>query len=412
MDKKLFQFIGREIKRQRTTLNVIASENLASPEMLGILGSPLVNKYSEGYPGKRYYPGNTFYDEIENLAVERALKAFGLSNDAWGVNVQAYSGSPANQAIYFALAKPGDALMGLSLASGGHLTHGHKVNFSGVAYRAVQYGLHPENGRIDYETLEVAALRERPKIIVSGATAYPRTIDFERIGAIAKKARAYHVADISHIAGLVAGGVHPSPFPYADVVMMTTHKTLNGPRGAVIIARNEKLRENGTKLTIKEAIDRAIFPGLQGGPHNNVTAAIAWALGAAHTPRFKKYAAGVVRNAHALGERLASLGFDLVSHGTDTHLLLLDLKKIGISGTEAENMLEANGILANRNSVPGDATPFHPSGIRLGTPALTSRGMKEREMLSVADMIGTCLLEKKNVAKSVASLAKKFPLSY
>jgi len=416
MDALLFKLLRAEIKRQQLTLDLIPSENIVSPEVLKILGSPLTNKYSEGYPWKRYYPGNKFYDEIEELAKARALKAFGLKDGEWAVNVQPYSGSPANQAIYFALAKPGDVLMGLSLSNGGHLTHGHKVNFSGLVYRAVHYGLHPENGRIDYDTLEAAARREKPKIIVSGATAYPRIIDFKRIGTIAKEVGAYHVADISHIAGLIAGGVHPSPFLHADVVMTTMHKTLRGPRGAVIFSRKRQATgDKGQGVTISEAIDRAVFPGLQGGPHNNVTAAIAWTFEEVKTPRFKKYARQIVKNAGVLADALNKFGFKLVSGGTDNHLMLVDARNKGISGSEAEALLESAGIIANRNTVSGDATPFRPSGVRMGTPSVTSRGMKEKEMVLVAEFIHRLIDDRESsraVRREVEKLCRKFPLPY
>ena len=403
MDKILQKLIKKEVGRQENTINLIASENIAQPEMLKILGSPLVNKYSEGYPGKRYYPGNQYYDEIENLAQERALKAFHLSHQKWQVNVQPYSGSPANQAVYFALLKPGDLLMGLSLAHGGHLTHGHFVNFSGIIYKSRHYTLDPANDLIDYKNLEKLAVKYKPKIIISGATAYPRKIDFKKIGVVAKKIGAYHLADISHIAGLVAAGVHPSPFPYADLVTSTTHKTLRGPRGAVIFSKTE----------LAPAINKAVFPGLQGGPHNNTTAAIAWAFGEALTPTFKSYQRQIVTNAHTLAESLKKLGFNLVSNGTDNHLILINLKKNLITGFEAEQLLEKAGLLANRNAVPGDMTPFKPSGVRLGTPAVTSRGMKEKEMRLIAQFIYDLIVIKTNPAKiklAVENLCKKFPI--
>jgi len=408
-----------EKTRQETTLDLIPSENVAQPEMLGILGSPLVNKYSEGYPGARYYPGNEFCDEIELLAKERALSVFGVSGSLWNVNVQPYSGSPANQAIYFALARSGDTIMGLSLAHGGHLTHGHHVSFSGKQYRSNPYGVDLKSGLIDYDELKASAFDAKPKIIFSGSSAYPRQIDFEKIGSIAREVQAYHVADISHIAGLVATGLHPSPFPYADVVMTTMHKTLRGPRGAVIFSRNKDMsvqNENGDSeehvKTISEAIDRAVFPGLQGGPHNNVTAAIAWAFSEAMGKKFKSYMERVVKNAKVLSEELSRLGFELIAGGTDTHLMLINLKSLDIGGADAEKMLEWSHILANRNSIPGDAHPRKPSGIRLGTPSLTSRGMKEKEMKQVALLIHRVLVGKETVKDEVKKLCKKFPLPY
>ena len=417
MDTLLKKLIRQEIKRQQETLDLIPSENIADPEMLNILGSPLVNKYSEGYIDKRYYPGNHFYDEIEQLAKDRAREAFGLRENKWGVNVQSYSGSPANLAIYFALLKPGDTLMGLKLSHGGHLTHGHKVSFSGMLYNAVPYELGLD-GYIDYERLELDANEHKPKIIISGATAYPRIIDFKRIGNIARRVGAYHVADISHTAGLVAGGVHPSPFPYADVVMMTTHKTLRGPRGAVIFARRKNLQftisnfQKKEKKTIAEAIDRAVFPGLQGGPHNNVTAAIAWTFRAVQEPSFKRYAKQMLANARVLADELRKRGFTLLSGGTDTHLMLIDLRSLGMDGTMAQLLLESTHISANRNTIPDDVSAFRPSGIRVGTPSVTSRGMKEKEMKHIAKLIYACLILKKNVGREVHALCKKFPLPY
>ena len=434
MDKELENLINREKRRQELTLNLIPSENIAPPELLEIIGSPLTNKYSEGYIGKRYYPGTAIYDEIEHLAQSRALNAFGLKPSEWAVNVQPYSGSPAMHAIYFALLtrnnadeyaeKRGIDILGLSLSHGGHLTHGHLVNFSGILYQSVSYELNLKTGYIDYQKLEKLAHEYNPRIIVSGATAYPRKIDFKRIGAIAKKAGAYHVADISHIAGLIVAGVHPNPFSHADVVMTTTHKTLRGPRGAVIFARKKKIQDSilghrmsqrtsdVQKLTIAEAIDKAVFPGLQGGPHNNVTAGIAWAFGEALTPKFKAYQKQVVKNAFVLASVLKKLGFTLVSGGTDNHLMLVDLRNKRIDGATAQDRLEESGITANRNSIPGDEKPFKPSGIRLGTPAVTSRGMKEKEMKQIARLIYQCLIQKKNVRREVEKICMMFPLPY
>jgi glycine hydroxymethyltransferase len=425
MSKKLWKLIDAETKRQQETVDLIPSENIADPELLAVLGTPLVNKYSEGYPERRYYGGNIFIDQIELLAQEEGLKAFGLKGglsteltvqaltdaafaDAtrWYVNVQAYSGSPANLAIYFALVKPGDTVMGLKLAQGGHLTHGFGLNFSGTFYKAVQYNLNPQTGALDYEEMERLALEHKPKMIYSGATAYPRTIDFKRIGAIAKKVGAYHVADVSHIAGLIAAGAHPSPFPYADVVMATTHKTMRGPRGAVIFARTPR---------IAAAINKAIIPGVQGGPHNNQTAAIALMFENMQKSSFKKYGAQIVKNAKALAAALTGYGFNLVSGGTDNHLLLIDLKNKQVSGADAERLLDAAGIISNRNTVPGDEKPLNPSGIRMGTPALTSRGMKEKEMQSIADYIHRLIDAKESpvkIRKEVVKLCKRFPLPY
>ncbi|MDP1719254.1 MAG: serine hydroxymethyltransferase [bacterium] len=426
IDKKLKSLIAQEVKRQAETIDLIPSENYASPEILDVVGSPLMNKYSEGYPGKRYYPGNFYYDEIEKLAQDRALKAFSLSGDQWGVNVQPYSGSPANLAIYSALMEFGDTLMGLKLDSGGHLTHGHKVNFSGKAYKVVHYGVEEKTGLIDYEELEKLAKENKPKIIVSGLTAYPRKIDFERIGKIAKSVGAYHLADVSHIAGLILAGLHQSPFdsaqgkPHADVVMTTTHKTLRGPRGAVIYSKKEKVKNEKSDILISDAIDKAVFPGMQGGPHNNSTAAKALMFFEASQPAFKKYQEQVLKNSKKLSLALLEKGFKLLTGGTDNHLLVLDLSGSatltasgsGLDGKMAEKMLEANNINANRNSIPGDPSPLKPSGVRIGTPAVTTRGMKEKEMEKIADWIWRILIKKESVLSEVKKLCGKFPLAY
>ncbi|MBI1838982.1 MAG: serine hydroxymethyltransferase [Candidatus Colwellbacteria bacterium] len=400
-DKKLQNLINYEIKRQEETLDLIPSENIASSDILKVIGSPLTNKYSEGYPGKRYYPGNTYYDKIELLAQERALKAFKLNPLEWRVNVQPHSGSPANLAIYMGLVEVGETIMGMKLAAGGHLTHGHKVSATGKLWNSVQYGLDEKNGLIDFEAVKKLAEEAKPKIIVSGFTAYPRRVNFKKFGEIARSVGAKHMADISHIAGLIAAGVHPSPFPYADVVMTTTHKSLRGPRGAVIFSRTE----------LSDKIDKAVFPGLQGGPHNNVTAGIAEMFYEVMRPEFKKYGRQVVKNAKALAEALNKSGFRLVSGGTDTHLILADVRGFGVDGLEAQNRLEQGGIIANRNSIPGDPSPFKPSGIRLGTPALTTRGMKEREMISVGELIHEAISNKAgaaNVRQKVLKLCRRF----
>jgi glycine hydroxymethyltransferase len=383
-DRALARLVSAELERQERTIDLIPSENFAPLSVLELLGSPLVNKYSEGYPGKRYYPGNRFIDEIEELAKSRALKTFHLSPREWSVNVQPYSGSPANIEIYSALMDVGDVFLGMALASGGHLTHGHRVNFSGKAWRAVQYGVDLKTGRIDYGEVARLAKRHRPKVIVSGATAYPRKIDFSKFARIARSVKAFHVADISHIAGLVVAGLHPSPFRDADVVMTTTHKTLRGPRGAVIFMR---------KL-LEERINRAVFPGFQGGPHDNVTAAIAAMFGEVMRPDFKRYQRQIIKNASALAAELKKRGATLITGGTENHLLLVDARKsYGIDGAEAERRLEAVGIIANRNSIPGDTSPFRPSGIRMGTPAVTSRGMRGREMRLLAEFVHATLTQ-------------------
>lgn len=410
-DKNLNSLIVKETKRQKESINLIASENYVSPEILQILGSPLTNKYSEGYPGKRYYPGNRYYDEIEKLAQSRALEAFDLSQKEWAANVQPYSGSPANLAIYAGLMRPGGVLMGMRLASGGHLTHGHKVSATGQFYQSVQYGINEQTGLLDYKEIEKLAKEYKPKVIVSGLTAYPRTIDFERFGKIAETIGAYHVADISHIAGLVLAGLHPSPFPYSDAVMTTTHKTLRGPRGAVIFARNAKLKTGG-EMTIAEAIDKAVFPGLQGGPHNNITAAKALMFFESMLVGFRSYQKQILKNAKSLAENLIKLGFNLVTNGTDNHLMLIDLRNFNLDGKTAEKLLETNNITANRNSIPGDLKPLNPSGLRLGTPAVTTIGMKEGEMKKIAELIHRALIAKEDVQREATALAKKFPLPY
>ena len=319
------------------------------------------------------------------------------------MNVQPYSGSPANIAIYSGLMKIGEKFLGMALSAGGHLTHGHKVSFSGQAWRAVQYGVDPKTGLIDYREVGKLARRSRPKVIVSGITAYPRKIDFKKFGAIARSIGAYHVADISHIAGLIAAGLHPSPFLYADVVMTTTHKTLRGPRGAVIFSRRE----------LAEKIDRAVFPGLQGGPHNNVTAAIAAMFGEALKPNFKVYQRQIVKNAKALARALADEEFRLITGGTDNHMLLADVRPFSLDGMAAQNQLEAVGIIANRNTIPGDTSPFRPSGLRMGTPAVSTRGMKEREMWLIASLMADALRSRRKVSaiqRDVRTLCKKFSM--
>lgn len=414
-DKILEKLIKAEIKRQEETLDLIPSENAVSKDVLRALGSELTNKYSEGYPGKRYYAGNSVIDEIETLAQERARKVFRLAQH-WHVNVQPYSGSPANQAVYYALLKPGDKIMGMSLPFGGHLTHGWKVNFSAKFYKAVQYEL-GRDGLIDYDAVRKMARKERPQIIVAGATAYPRTFDFEKFGKIAHEAGAYFLADISHIAGLIAAGAHPSPFSArggqapADVVMTTTHKTLRGPRGAMLFVNKESKIAKLKKLDIASAIDKAVFPGLQGGPHNHQTAGIAASLFEATKPAFKKYGHQIVRNAKALARELTKRGFELVSGGTDNHLILIDLTNLGISGREAQDWLEESGVIVNRNTIPFDTrSPFDPSGIRIGTPTLTSRKMKEKEMIEVAEIMKEILVNGKNMKPRVKKLCRKFPI--
>lgn len=401
--------LEKETRRQTETINVIASENYASAAVLEALATPFVNKYAEGYSGKRYYPGNEICDLIERRAISAAKKLFKLGKD-WHVNAQPYSGSPANAAIYMALmnfacpehGRGRDTLMGMELASGGHLTHGHPVTFSGKAYATVQYGVRAETGRIDYDEVLRLAKKHMPRVIVSGFSAYPRAVDFKKFYEIAKKVGAYHVADISHIAGMVAAGFHPSPFPYADVVMTTTHKTLRGPRGAIIFCKKE----------LAEKIDTAVFPGFQGGPHINVIFAKAVAFEEARTPSFNAYQKQIIKNAKALADELQKHGAKLVAGGTDTHLVLIDLRGYGMDGREAERRLEKIGITANRNSIPGDAKPLRPSGIRLGVPAVTTRGMKEREMRIIARSIVGAIRgdDAARIQKDVSDLCRYFPL--
>ncbi len=400
MDKQIERLIKLEEKRQKETLMLIASENYASPAIRKAQNSMLNNKYSEGYPEKRYYQGNEFIDQIEKIAIERAKKLFGVPH----VNVQPYSGSPANAAAIMAMVNPGETIMGLKLSGGGHLTHGHpKVTFSGKFFNSVQYDV-DENGLINYDEVEKLALEHKPKLMVIGTTAYPRTLDFKRFSEIAKKVGALVLADISHIAGLVVGGVHPSPVGYADVIMTTTHKTLRGPRGAMLMTDNPDLAKK---------IDRAVFPGLQGGPHNGTTAGIAIALAEAGSLKFEKYAQQIVKNAKVLSEELIKYGFELTTGGTDNHLMVVDLRNKNISGKQFAVDLEKAGLVLNYNSVPHDTNPpANPSGIRLGTPAVTTRGMKEKEMKQIAKWIHQVVLGIRYlvISKEVKELCERFPI--
>ncbi len=406
-DTEVLNILRSELHRQQYTLQMIPSENYMSPAVLAAQASVLANKYAEGYPAKRYYQGNVHADEAERLAIERAKKLFGAEH----ANVQPLSGAPANQVIFSALLQPRDAFMGLRLDAGGHLTHGSPVNFSGKLYRAVTYGVDPETGMLDYEAIRQLALKEKPKLILSGFTAYPRKVDFKIMHAIAQEVGAFAVADISHIAGLVVAGEHPSPFPFTDVVMTTTHKTLRGPRGAVILCKQKFAAQ----------MDKAVFPGLQGGPHMNSIAAKAVAFHEALQPAFREYARQIVQNAQVLAAALIERGMHLVSNGTDTHLLLIDLVKSGKAGKgkELAEALERAGIIVNANTIPFDpSTPFRPSGIRLGTPALTTRGMKENEMRIIAEWIAEIvrapenndLLEK--TRGEVRELCSAFPIYF
>jgi glycine hydroxymethyltransferase len=389
-DSYIKKLIKAETKRQKKIVNLIASENYVSNDVLEALGSELTNKYAEGYPGRRYYGGNEIIDQVEIECQKRALETFTLNEMEWSVNVQALSGSPANLAVYAALLKPGEKIMGMSLDHGGHLTHGHKVSASGIFFTQVAYGVDKETGILNYENLKEIALREKPQIIVAGYTAYPRIIDWKKFREIADACGAYLMADMSHIAGLVAGGAYPSPFEYADVVTTTTHKTLRGPRSALIFSRMD---ERG----LNKKIDKAVFPGLQGGPHMNQIAAVAVALREAQDEKFKTYAAQVVKNANALAVRLGELGWNIISGGTDTHLVLVDtwMDGKGISGKEASERLEKEGIIVNMNTIPFETrSPMDPSGIRLGTAAETTRGKSEQDFLRIAERIDQILRSK------------------
>ena len=403
-DPKVAAAVDGELLRQRTKLELIASENIVSKAVMEAQGSVLTNKYAEGYPGKRYYGGCECVDVVESLAVERAKKLFGAAY----ANVQPHSGAQANMAVFFALLQPGDTVMGMKLTDGGHLTHGSPVNMSGKYFRIVPYGVARETEQIDYDALEAKALEVRPKLIVAGASAYARTLDFPRLSEIAKKAGAYLMADIAHIAGLVAAGEHPSPMPYADVVTTTTHKTLRGPRGGMILCRD---------AAFGKQFDKAVFPGIQGGPLMHVIAAKAVALGEALDPSFREYASAIKKNAAALAAKLQADGFRIVSGGTDTHLMLVDLTGKGITGKEAQTALDAVNITANRNTIPFEPlSPFVTSGIRLGSPALTTRGFGETDMEEVADIIALVLdaphdaAKKEEAKKRVAALCGKYPL--
>lgn len=398
-DQDIFDLINKETERQAEGLEMIPSENHTSGAVLEALGSRLTDKYSEGYPGMRYYGGCQFVDEVENLARDRAKELFGATH----ANVQPHSGSPANLAVYFALLNAGDTILGLNLFHGGHMTHGLKVNFSGTLYNSVQYSC-KEDGYINIDELRALAHEHKPKLIVTGGSAYPRIYEWAKYQEIANEVGAFHLADMSHVAGLVAGGVYPNPVGIADVVTTTTHKTLRGPRGAIILANGNPSTPTQkvprTKENIPTLIDRAVIPGLQGGPHNHQTAGIAVALKEAMQPEFKAYARQVIANAKVLADELMSKGYELVTGGTDSHLLLVNLNNKNIPGRVAEATLSKAGITVNKNTVPFDPrTPFDPSGIRLGTPALTTRGMKEDEMRTIAGFIDQALMNVDNEAE-------------
>ena len=401
-DPDVAAIIRREVDRQRHGLELIASENFVSEAVLEAMGTPLTNKYAEGLPGKRYYGGCEFVDQVEQLAIDRAKQLFGADH----ANVQAHSGAQANAAVYLAFLKPGDKVLGLDLSQGGHLTHGSPVNFSGLLYNAIHYGVNDE-GRIDYDAMKEIARRERPKMIIAGASAYARIIEFEPFAEVAKEIGAKFVVDMAHFAGLVATGLHPSPVPHADAVTTTTHKTLRGPRGGLILCKEEHAK----------AIDKAMFPGTQGGPLEHVIAAKAVALKEALDPSFTDYCRQIIANAKALAGALTGYGYNLVSGGTDNHLMLVDLRNKGLTGKVAEKALDAADITVNKNTVPKETqSPFVTSGIRIGTPAVTTRGMKEQEMKEIAGFVNTVLASPgdenvaRNVSAEVRELTSRFPL--
>ena len=401
-DPVVAALVDRELHRQQNGLQLIASENFASRAVIDAVGTPLTNKYAEGYPGKRYYGGCEVVDEVERLAIDRAIELFGADH----ANVQPHSGSQANFAAYMALIRPGELLMGLSLPHGGHLTHGHKVSHTGIVWQAVHYGVDTATGRIDYDAVRDQAKRDRPRLIVAGGSAYPRIIDFAAFRSIADEIDAFFLVDMAHFAGLVAGGAHPSPVPFADVVTSTTHKTLRGPRAGLILCREEFARR----------IDKSVFPGHQGGPMEHAIAAKAVAFGEALTSDFQDYAHATVENARTMAQALGGYGFDLVSGGTDTHLMLVDLRPKKLTGKAAESILERAGIIVNKNTIPDDPeSPFVTSGIRLGTPAMTTRGLGPLEMEHIAELINRALTRPDEatlaaVRDDVNELTEAFPL--
>jgi len=401
IDPEVAQAIEMEVKRQRNKIELIASENFVSPAVMEAMGTPLTNKYAEGYPGKRYYGGCECVDIVERLAIERAKQIFGADH----VNVQPHSGAQANTAVYFAVLNPGDTILGMNLAHGGHLSHGSPVNISGKYFNVIPYGVDENTHTINYDQLRELALQHRPKMIVAGASAYPRIIDFKAFAEIANEVGAYLMVDIAHIAGLVAAGLHPNPVPHAHFVTTTTHKTLRGPRGGMIMCKEE----------FAKVIDKAVFPGTQGGPLMHIIAAKAVCFKEALTDEFKQYQQQVVKNAAALSQALMEEGFNLVSGGTDNHLMLVDLRNMNVTGKEAEKMLDEVGITVNKNTIPNDPqSPFVTSGIRIGTPAVTSRGMKEDDMQEIAQLIKLTITDfensKEEVRSRVAALCEKYPL--
>ena len=402
-DPNVKAVIDQELMRQRDKLEMIASENIVSQAVIEAQGSVLTNKYAEGYPGKRYYGGCEHVDVVETLAIERAKRLFGAEH----ANVQPHSGSQANFAVYFAMLKPGDTIVGMNLSHGGHLTHGSPVNVSGTYFNVVPYGVNAETQQIDYDEFRKIVLEAKPKLIIAGGSAYSRQIDFKKMADVAHEVGAIFMVDMAHFAGLVAAGLHPNPVEYADIVTTTTHKTLRGPRGGMILCKEEYAK----------AIDKAVFPGIQGGPLMHVIAAKAVALGEALQPEFKVYAEQVIKNAKVLAAELMAKGLTIVSGGTDTHVMLVDVRNTGLTGKEAEHLLDEIGITANKNTIPFDpASPFVTSGVRLGTPALTTRGLKEDDMKEIADIIATVLqnpedtAKHQDAAKRVAALCEKYPL--
>lgn len=406
-DKQIFDLMESEKERQETSLEMIPSENHSSPAVREALGSLLTDKYAEGYPGKRYYAGLEFYDQIENICRDRVKELFKVEH----ANVQPYSGSPANMAVYFAVCNPGDTVMGMSLPHGGHLTHGWKVNFSAKVFNSIQYTVDEKTHLINYEEMERLAQEAKPKLIFVGATAYPRIFNWEKLAKIADGVGAYLVADIAHIAGLVAAEVHPSPVPYVHIVTTTTHKTLRGPRGGIIMVTKKGLEKDPE---LADKVDKAVFPGLQGGPHENSIAGIAICLKEAMQPSFKEYGEQIVKNAKVLSDELIKFGFTLVTGGTENHLILIDLRNKNITGKDAQLRLERAGITTNKNTIPYDpASPFNPSGLRIGTPAITTRGMKEEEMKLIATFINRIINSENEcqaVRDDVKQLCQKFPL--
>lgn len=400
-DEEVYGAIKNELKRQRNKIELIASENFVSNSVMEAMGSYMTNKYAEGYPRARYYGGCEYVDVVEDLARERVKKLFGAEH----ANVQPHSGAQANMAVYFAVLEPGDTVLGMNLSHGGHLTHGSPVNFSGKLYSFIPYGVSEKTGRIDYDELEKLAIENSPKLILAGASAYPREIDFERIRKIADKTNSIFMVDMAHIAGLVAAGLHQNPVKYADIVTTTTHKTLRGPRGGLILCKEKYAKK----------IDKAIFPGIQGGPLMHVIAGKAVCFGEALKPEFKEYQKQIVKNAKALAGELLKLGFDLVSGGTDNHLILIDLRNKGITGKELEKRLDDVGITVNKNAVPFDTEkPTITSGIRVGTPAVTTRGFKEEDMVKIADLIDMTVTDYENkkeiIREEVGKICKKYPL--